>query len=981
MQTQQKMTPITQNRITDGLQSPNEVRPDQLPLSNSILDLLPFPIAYIDTSGIVQVCNHSFSSILKQPRDYLLNKTLFSSIAEWPNYHIERVQTALAHAYSGHESTFALNAQYLTKCHPQFDQGGEIKGAFLVGISGSQQSARLTEFNQTIKHDLKIASDSSNSDLWKQMREFSENIPTPLAYIGSDNHFGYVNSAFAQLVNHSQSSLVKQPLGKFLNNAVIQNIKYQLERFTKSTQVPDKQVLHLPNEVHHWLEIQWIPDYSPGSLSDIRGAYLICTDVTEISEARLAHQAGLKEIEQTLNSIDLPLAIVDSDMRFSFANKTMLEWHQLKSEGFIGKHVVDIFQPEQYKKLLPYIEKAMQGEDVSFMSEFRFPDGKLRWIRRRYVPRTDDLGKNNGFYVIKYDVHDLRMQQRMLQLKQEELRRANWLLTAHINNAPLAAIELDPELRIQRWSDTAQHYFGWRRDEVIGRSIWELNLISADEPDMLARSLALLITSNNKQVNSVQSNNRKDGTKLWCDWYISGLHDEEGQLLSLFIIVQDISHRIQTEARLQQLAAYDSLTGLPNRSSLQFELTQAIDRARRENIGVAAIFIDLDHFKNVNDTLGHPVGDKLLLEVARIMKSCVRQRDLVSRMGGDEFMIVIENASIHKAARYVSIKILSALNQPISVEGQLLSVGASVGIALFPDHGSDAHTLLKNSDMAMYHAKESGKNRFEFYNEKLAQRVEERTLIESYLRVALVKNELKLYYQPRISCKDGTIDGAEALLRWRSPILGEVEPIKFIEVAEETGLIFEIGMWVFRSACIQLSEWQSKGAPISCLSVNFSARQLIMVDLVERISTILGETGCNPHMIEIEITETSMLFDLAAIKRVVSSLKKIGLRIAIDDFGTGFSSLTHLQQLDIDTLKVDQSFVRDMLHDPSDAAITRTVINLGRGLGLKIVAEGVENKEQLEHLCDFGSDSYQGYHFSPAVPADQFEALLLANSR
>lgn len=780
-------------------------------------------------------------------------------------------------------------------------------------------------------------------------------VPQPTAFIEASGLLKFCNAAFASALDAHREDLLDKPIQPWGLNQL--NLPWQWQL--------------LPQHDEHGLVHGHFVVGHPKA-----GAVKLANDGPSVREnGHSTAPTPSNETEHTLDSIDTPVATIDSQLCFSFANKSMLDWYRCQREDFVGKPVSSIMLPQYYEQSLPYMKQALSGEEVSFMREFSFPDKSVRWVRIRYVPQRDAENNTIGFYVVVFDIHDLKVQQGMLQRQQEELRRASWLLTSHLENSPLAAVELDADLCIRRWSERAERLFGWQRHEVLGRSIWELNLVAPNESDALGRSFALVLTVDQQRVSSLQRITRRDGTKLWCEWYLSALLDEQGHLTSIFSLIQDVNHRIETEARLQQLATFDSLTGLANRSSLQFELSQALERASRTRSSVAALFIDLDHFKNVNDTLGHRVGDQLLLAVARTLKSCVRRHDVVSRMGGDEFMIVIEDPQAYKAAENVANKLLNTLNQPIPVDGHMLTVAASVGIAVFPDHGLDANTLLRNADVAMYYAKERGKGRFEFYSEKLAREREEEALIEFSMRAAMLEEQLTLHYQPRVSCHHGEIDGAEVLLRWKHPTLGEISPKKFIRVAEETGLIFELGTWVFRRACLQLHAWQLKRLPIKTLSINFSARQLLMNDLVDRIGAVLKETQCDPRLIEIEITETSMLFDLAITKRVLSSLKKLGLRIAIDDFGTGFSSLSHLQQLDIDALKVDQSFVRDLLQDSGDAAITRTVISLGRGLGLQVVAEGVENAHQLAFLQHCHCDFYQGYYFSPAVLSDQFEAL------
>ncbi|WP_169732511.1 EAL domain-containing protein [Derxia gummosa] len=819
-----------------------------------------------------------------------------------------------------------------------------------------------------------------------RVRQFIDNVPLAIAWLDDQHRIGVANRAFSNAFGRDAASTMGRPIADLLGEPMGADLDAALARLQRGLSYVDERLLPiftLPGSeaAPRWVEVRWLPDFDHGGALGFgarpRGSYLIFRDVHETRQARAAYDASVAELQRAMNSIGTPIALFDTDSRLRFANASLCELlGQGRCDADIGKPADELLPAEVLTIVAPMLARAREGFEVSTERELPLSDGSRRWWRLRFVPQRGLDGAVSGVYIVLFDVDDLKGQQRELQLSQEELRRANSLLSSHLDNSPLAALELNADLAITRWTERAERLFGWNRELVQGRSVWDLEMVGLGEVDAITRSFALVLSGLQQRVSALQRVTRADGSRIWCEWYISALADETGAVTSIFALVQDVNQRVEAEARLQQLAAFDSLTGLPNRSSLQFELAQALDRARRTGHGVAALFIDLDHFKNVNDTLGHRVGDQLLLAVARILKSCVRKSDTVSRMGGDEFMVVIEHPKVRPAAQHIANKVLAALNQPIPVEGHMLTVAGSVGIAVFPEHGQDANQLLKNADVAMYHAKERGKGRFEFYSEDLAREHEEQSLIEFSLRVAMATNQLRLHYQPRVNVADGYIEGAEALLRWTHPELGEVPPKKFIRVAEETGLIFDLGIWVFRRACEQLREWQRAGIDFGNISVNFSARQLLMRDLIDRISTILVETGADPHWLEVEVTETSMLYDVALTKKVIAALKRLGMRIAIDDFGTGFSSLSHLQQLEVDALKVDQSFVRDLLHDTGDAAITRAVISLGRGIGLHVIAEGVENRAQLAFLRECGCDAYQGYLFSPAVPAETFAGML-----
>ena len=927
----------------------------------AFLDALPLPLAYLDGQRRFALANQAFRAVEAREDVEVLGARAQDALAG-DLYAL--IADDLDQAYAGKPFDYVHHGRdsrwRRVRLVPHRAQPGDVVGLFVMSHDIHEQ--RIAQ----------IALERRE----QQVRAFSDNIPQPLAYVDAEDRVAFANKAFASLFNVARADALQSPLSALFSDAAWTTIAATYARAKQGETLTEERLLPRRHDEPRWIEMRWWPEFDDDAHATVRGVYLLCLDVHEARQARAAYEDSINQMRRAMNSIGTPIGYVDAQQRLRFANVTMQAWSGMPAEVIADKHIRDILGESTYRKTEGGILRALGGEEVNFEREFELAPEEIRWARIRLVPERNETGAVNGFFVAIFDVHDLKTQQRELQVKQEELRRANWMLSSHLENSPLAAIELDADLNIRRWSEQAERLFGWTRAQVLNRSLWDLQLISDGESDAITRSFALVLAGRQQRVSTLQRMTRHDGGKLWSEWYISALSNGAGAVTSIFALVQDVNQRIEAEARLQQLAAYDSLTNLPNRSSLQFELTQALDRARRAGSSVAAIFIDLDHFKNVNDTLGHRVGDQLLLAVARIMKASVRRGDLVSRMGGDEFMIVIEHPNARMAAQHIANKILVALNQPIPVEGHMITIAASAGIAMFPDHGSDANILLKNADVAMYHAKELGKGRFEFYSEELAREREEQALLEYALRQAIASDQLALFYQPRVSLRDGAIEGAEALLRWFHPDLGEIPPKKFIRVAEETGLIFDLGTWVFRRACTQLKDWEARGLPIRTLSINFSARQLLMRDLADRVAVILAEVGCDARKIEVEITETSMLFDVLTTKRVVTALKRLGLRIAIDDFGTGFSSLSHLQQLDIDALKVDQTFVRDLLVDAGDAAITRAVIGLGRGIGLQVIAEGVENARQLAFLKECGCDLYQGFHFSPAINAAAFEDLM-----
>jgi diguanylate cyclase (GGDEF)-like protein/PAS domain S-box-containing protein len=455
--------------------------------------------------------------------------------------------------------------------------------------------------------------------------------------------------------------------------------------------------------------------------------------------------------------------------------------------------------------------------------------------------------------------------------------------------------------------------------------------------------------------------------------------DPNGFALRMTGTNAEITQRKEAERRVHHLATRDALTELPNRLLLSDRLSQALAAAQRERSKLAVLFIDLDRFKNINDSLGHHVGDVLLRVAAARLSACVRREDTVARQGGDEFIVLLPSLDHPRDASKVAHKLLEALAAPFDVEGQLLHATASIGIAIYPDDGADATTLLKHSDAALYHAKEAGRNRVQFFAAPMNELARQRHDIESRLRGALERGELSLAYQPRVDLASRGINGFEALLRWESPELGRVPPKQFIAVAEDSGLIVPIGRWVLAQACRQARRWHDAGHPHLRISVNVSAQQMRERDFAETLAHALASSGLDARLLELEITESVMMESSQQAADRLDELTRLGVTLAIDDFGTGYSGLSYLRRLPVDRLKIDRSFVHDIASDAGSAAIVCAVIAMAKSLDLHVIAEGVETSEQLAFLVSHGCAEAQGHYFSPAVPAAEAEALLRAS--
>ncbi|RIX45216.1 MAG: EAL domain-containing protein [Rhodocyclales bacterium GT-UBC] len=452
--------------------------------------------------------------------------------------------------------------------------------------------------------------------------------------------------------------------------------------------------------------------------------------------------------------------------------------------------------------------------------------------------------------------------------------------------------------------------------------------------------------------------------------------DEQHQLAGLAGVARDITQIYEDQARIRHLAEHDMLTDLPNRALLGNRMSLALADALGEQVQIALIFLDLDQFKNINDTLGHDVGDQLLLQVAARIRENLDERDTISRQGGDEFAVLIQDFGNLARLAFIAQRLIDAINRPFLIGGHELRVGASTGISVYPQDGSDIGTLLKNADTAMYQAKGAGGNAFRFFTPEMNARISERVALENNLRRAIQNREFRLHYQPQVDGRSGRLIGMEALIRWQHPEKGEIPPIRFIPVAEESNLINLIGEWVLREACRQNAEWINRGHPPVVVAVNISAMQLRQANLPEQVAGILGETGLDPRWLELEITESAFIGDTERIIDTLTLLKTLGIKLSVDDFGTGYSSLGYLKRLPFDRIKIDQSFVRDLPHHEDDIAITRAIIGIANSLRKEVIAEGVELPEQRDFLLAQGCELMQGYHFGRPLPAEAFSVLL-----
>src|SRR5450755_3233044 len=528
----------------------------------------------------------------------------------------------------------------------------------------------------------------------------------------------------------------------------------------------------------------------------------------------------------------------------------------------------------------------------------------------------------------------------------------------------------------------AQKMCGWTSEEAAGRSLSEVFRIIDSATRQPVRDPLRMAVKQDKPVGLYVDRIlvRRDGVEYPIESSGAPIRDRAGRIVGMVIVFHDVSAARAMSVLMTHSAQHDVVTGLPNRVLLNDRITQAIVLARRNENPLAVMFLDLDHFKNINDSLGHAIGDNLLQSVSRRLLASVRKSDTVSRQGGDEFVILLSETTNPEDAATSAKKILLSLSGPHSIGGQDLFIDGSIGISVYPGDGEDAETLIKNADTAMYHAKERGRNNFQFFKAEMNLKAVERQSLEGSLRRALEREEFLLHYQPKVNLDTGEITGGEALIRWQHPDRGLVPPSQFVPIAEDCGLILQIGRWVLREACRQAREWQDAGLLFKRISVNVSAAEFRHKDFVEGVRTILAETGFEASRLELELTEGVLMNDAESTASVLKGLKAMGLHLAVDDFGTGYSSLSYLQQFPIDVLKIDQSFVQRISSDPNDTTIVRAIIDMGRNLKHRVIAEGIETQEQLAFLQARHCSEGQGYLFSRPLAATQMASLIRARS-
>ena len=675
-----------------------------------------------------------------------------------------------------------------------------------------------------------------------------------------------------------------------------------------------------------------------------------------------------------------PLGIFVSDEQAScvYTNAAYHAISGLSFEQTLGSNWMKAIHPQDRSRVLAEWRAAAMGEEP-FQTEYRFlrDDQSVVWTRVSSAPLLDG-GRANGRVKTLEDISERKVSELKLRAAEEALFEEKERAQVTLNSIGDAVLSTNRQGNLTYLNRVAEAMTGWSYQQAVGRPLGEVFTV-IDGITRQAVANPALLAINNEQIVELASDCvlvRRDGAEFAIEDSSAPIYDRDGQVSGAVIVFHDVSAAKSMALKMTHLAQHDFLTGLPNRALLSERLTQAIRLAKRHRKQVALLFLDIDHFKHINDSLGHAVGDQLLESAARRLVSCVRTTDTVCRQGGDEFVILLAEIEKPRDAALIAEKLLAASALPHLIDGNELHVTLSVGISVYPDDSISNDGVLQNADTAMYHAKANGRNNYQFFKAEMNTSAMRRLVVESSLRRALKREEFVLHYQPQVDLASGAMIGAEALIRWLDPELGLIYPAQFIPVAEECGLIVPIGRWVLRETCRQVKSWIAAGLSAVPVAVNVSAMEFRDKSFLSGLALILDETGLDSRYLELELTESVIMHDAQASASVLEALRAMGVRLAIDDFGTGYSSLSYLQRFPIDTLKIDQSFVRDIVTNADAAAIVNAVIGMGQSLRLRVIAEGVETRQQVDLLLASQCADGQGFCFNPPLAAADFERLL-----
>ncbi|GAB2904301.1 hypothetical protein GCM10027093_47300 [Paraburkholderia jirisanensis] len=695
--------------------------------------------------------------------------------------------------------------------------------------------------------------------------------------------------------------------------------------------------------------------------------FVLADDVTDQINAEAEAQRSNQMLETVMDNIPQRIFWKDRESRYLGCNMAFARDAGLAyPEQVVGKTDDDLPWRQIADEVRRHDAEVIESGVPKMNYEFdMIVDGEHRTTITSKLPFTDSDGRVLGVLGSYTDITQRKRADLALRLQSRALDAS---VNAILITGPSETGNL-----IEYVNPAFKRITGYDPSEVMGQ---DCRLLQRDDRDQEGIAAIRQALAANREVTAVLRNYRKDGALFWNQLYVAPVPNPHGETTHHIGVINDVTALIRYQEQLEYQANYDSLTRLPNRNLLRDRLQHALVVAQRHHNGVAVVFIDLDGFKNVNDSLGHSVGDRLLAVVGDRLARCARATDTVARHGGDEFVVVLTDTSDEQSLIVWMERVRATISEPVWLDGTELYVGCSMGASLFPQDGDDAETLMKKADLAMYRAKDMGRNTFQFYQPEMNASAGARMNLERRLRRALRDNEFLLHYQPQVDIGTGQIVGVEALVRWRDPEVGLVPPSSFIPVAEESGLIGPLSEWVLREACRQNKQWQDEGLPPARVSVNLSARQFQQRNIANLVTQVLAETGLEPRYLELELTESTIMRNAEEAVTMLNELHALGIGLAIDDFGTGYSSLSYLKRFPVDRLKIDRSFVSDIGVSNDDETITSAIIALAHSLKMQVIAEGVETSAQLDFLKERACDEMQGYFFAKPLPRDAIPGML-----
>lgn len=794
------------------------------------------------------------------------------------------------------------------------------------------------------------------------LRLIADNVPAMIAYYDREVRLRYANRQHVEFYGYALQDKLGRHMREVIGEAAWAEVQpYFARAYAGESLSYERAVSRAGGEVVH-IHVDFVPQRAESGA--IEGLFVLVTDVTESRRSRellRAQAEALREAQILAKTISLEWDVAADRIAWSRPPEWLLGPPPASGAYPPFREMV---HPEDRARFLRDRDEALRtGREHNIEYRLVRTDSEVRWVSARGRVFFDAEGRAARMSVALQDITERKLGEEALRLRDRALEASvNAVMITELRGGEPVLVYVNPAF---------ERMTGYRAGEALGRNPSFLSGAERDQAGLEALRGAL---RERREATVLLRNYRRDGTPFWNELHVAPVPDDGGRVSHYVGIANDVTERVRYQEEVERQANYDTLTGLPNRNLLRDRLAQAIANAARKGRPLGVMFIDVDRLKRINDTLGHAMGDRVIALVAQRISAAVRGGDTVARMGGDEFVALLPDLQRDDDAATVAAKLRAAIGAPLRVDAHEFVLTASIGIALYPRDGTDAATLLKHADAALYRAKEEGRDCFQFFSPEFNARIERHMAMERALRAALEAGEFRLAYQPVVRLRDGAVVGAEALLRWRRADGTTHAPGEFIPVAEESGLIVPIGRWVLESAARQARLWNRARRQPFRVAVNLSARQFHDPELLGSVRAALGAAQASPRLVQLEITESVLVRDQENAVETLRALRRLGMRITLDDFGTGYSSLAYLKRLPVDALKIDRSFVRGVPRARADLALCRTVIRLAEGLGLEVVAEGVETRAQATALAREGCPFAQGYWFGRPVEAERFQA-------